>query len=275
MPNRAERRAQDKRQRRGQAEPEQNQRSRAGLLDEQTLQDRSVRLKNKRNGAWVPTSSTIEAEESDDVIPSADPKLRGSSAQAKAAKKERRLRERALKELQRQEAEREKEAQRNAKHPLFARSPRWWTALAAWGVAGLSVVAAIVLMVLHTPTWSYGIPVIPFVIAFIVLAVLARLEPENQYEELARLDRLEDIRAAQHQGQRTPTAHPLKWWVRVLNWMLIIIAAGALLSLLFWTPNIWVIMGIVIAFALGVLNLFIVADSAENNPHLDQYGTAI
>lgn len=53
MPNRAERRAQDKRQRRGQAEPEQNQRSRAGLLDEQTLQDRSVRLKNKRNGAWV------------------------------------------------------------------------------------------------------------------------------------------------------------------------------------------------------------------------------
>ena len=76
MPNRAERRAQDKRQRRGQAEPEQNQRSRAGLLDEQTLQDRSVRLKNKRNGAWVPTSSTIEAEESDDVIPSADPKLR-------------------------------------------------------------------------------------------------------------------------------------------------------------------------------------------------------
>ncbi|WP_418968566.1 hypothetical protein [Alloscardovia omnicolens] len=275
MPNRAERRAQEKRQRRGQAEPELNQRSRAGLLDEQSLQDRSVRLKNKRGGAWVPTSSTLEAEESEEVIPSADPKLRGASAQAKAAKKERKLRERALKELQRQEAEKEKEMARTARHPLFAQSARWWSALAAWIVAGLSVVAAIVLMVLHTPTWSYGLPVIPFVIAFIVLAVLARLEPENQYEQLARLDRMEDIRAAQNQGQRTPVAHSLKWWVRVLNWILIVCAAGTLLSLLFWTPNIWVIMGIVIAFALGVLNLFIVADSSENNPHLDQYGTAI
>ncbi|WP_018143724.1 hypothetical protein [Alloscardovia criceti] len=277
MANRAERRAQAKRQRRGQAEPQQGMtRSRSGLLDETSLQERSVRLNNKSRGEWKPSSSTLQAEdESFEEIPSADPKLSAASADVKAAKKERRLRERALKELARQEEEQEKEARAQAKHPAFARSPRWWVSLASWIIAGLAIIAEIVLAVLHAPAFSYAIPAAVFAIALIVLAVLARMEPTNYYEELARQDRMDDIRQAQQGSYRKPRAHTLSWWVRVLNWILIVAAAGAFLSLLFWTPNTWVIMGIAIAFGVGVLNLFIIARPSDENPHLDQYGTAI
>ncbi|TCD54741.1 hypothetical protein EJ419_01155 [Alloscardovia theropitheci] len=271
MANRAERRAQAKRQRRGQAEPQPGTtRSREGLLDEQSLQERSVRLQNKSKGAWVPTSSTLQAEDDSDVIPSADPKVRAASNEQRATKKERKLRERAMKELLREEKEREKEAGRSA----FARSPRWWGSLCAWVVAGISLIAAIAFFVTNHHARGAA-SIVVFVIALIALAIIARTEPENEIEELARQDRMDDIRQAQNAGQRKAQAHSLSWWVRVLNWILIVVSALAFMSLLFWTASVWVIMGIAIAFGVGVLNLFIVARPSDENPHLDQYGTAL
>lgn len=274
MANRAERRAQAKRQRRGQAEPQPGrERSREGLLDEQSLQDRSVRLQNKAKGEWKPSSSTLQEDNDSDIIPSADPKVRAASPEERAARKERKLRERALKELEREEKQREKEARAEGRS-VFARSPRWWGTLVSWIIAGVSLVAAIAFFVTnHHLRGAVCIGVM--VLALIALAIIARTEPANEIEELARQDRLDDIREAQSAGYRKTVAHSLSWWVRVLNWILIVVSAIAFMSLLFWTASIWIIMGIAIAFGVGVLNLFIVAQPSFDNPHLDKYGTAI
>ncbi|MFC0265140.1 hypothetical protein [Alloscardovia macacae] len=283
MPNRAERRAQAKRQRRGQAEPQQGMaRSRDGLLDEQSLQERSVRLQNKAKGEWKPSSSTLEQDDDSDVIPSADPKMRAASAEKKALKKERKLRERAMAQMLREQEEQEKQARETAAHPALARSPRWWGSLGAWLVAGVSLVAAIAFFVTNHHLRG-AVNIVIFVIALLALAILARMEPVNAYEELARQDRMEDMQEAQAAASARRgggagsgvRAHSLSWWVRVLNWILIVVTACAFVSLLFWTASVWVVMGIAIAFAVGVLDLFIVARPSSENPHLDQYGTAI
>ncbi|KFI58676.1 membrane protein [Bifidobacterium gallicum] len=63
MANRAERRAKAK----GKGIPQQydstNGRGRKGMIDEQQLQERSVRIAEGKKGPWKPTSSEIEAEE--------------------------------------------------------------------------------------------------------------------------------------------------------------------------------------------------------------------
>ncbi|MFD0705022.1 hypothetical protein ACFQY8_04605 [Alloscardovia venturai] len=276
MANRAERRAEAKRQRRGQDQSQQgNIRSRAGLLDEQSLQDRSLRLQSKSKGEWKPSSSVQQHEVGSEIIPSADPTVTAVSAEKKEIKKERKLRERARKQLEREEVQREKEAAERTRVPRFAHSPRWWGSLSSWIVAGLSVVSMIVMAVLKAPAWSYSIPVIVLVISLIVLAVIARSEPTNYYDQLAQLDRMDDIRQVQLSAYRKPAAHNLGWWVRLLNWGIIILAGCGFISFLFWTPGIWVISGVVIVFAVGILNLFIVSRPSSENPHLDQYGTAI
>lgn len=278
MANRAERRAAAKRKRRGQDLPQEGTaRSRAGLLDEQSLQERSVRLQSKSKGAWKPSSSVIEQEDEDfEVIPSADPKVRAASELKKAEKKERKARLREQRQLENELIEREEELAKNAKHPAFARSPRWWATLAMWVLSAASIIAMIVMAVLKAPGWSYAIPVVVLVIALIVLAVIARTEPLNYYEQMAQMDRMNDIREAQNAGKTRVQAHNLVWWLRLVDWMLIVASGCAFVSLLFWTPStVWVIAGIAIAFAVGVLSLFILARPSSENPHLDQYGTAI
>lgn len=66
MPNRAERRANAKRSRRGtNSQPQRVQtRSRQGMVDEYSLQERSVRLENGQTAEWKPTSSSDLPEQS-------------------------------------------------------------------------------------------------------------------------------------------------------------------------------------------------------------------
>lgn len=61
MPNRAERRAQDKRSRRGvPAQYDQTQgRARSGMVDERALQEKSRRLEEHVDGEWKPSASTV------------------------------------------------------------------------------------------------------------------------------------------------------------------------------------------------------------------------
>ena len=64
MPNRAERRAQAKNNRRGvpQQYDQTHGRARSGMLDEYQLQEKSRRLQDGTDGPWKPTGGTIEAE---------------------------------------------------------------------------------------------------------------------------------------------------------------------------------------------------------------------
>ncbi|MDF7663875.1 tripartite tricarboxylate transporter TctB family protein [Bifidobacterium sp. ESL0763] len=64
MPNRAERRAQAKRSRKGEVKQREEQaRSRNGVVDEYALQERSRRLEDNATGEWVPSASTITPSE--------------------------------------------------------------------------------------------------------------------------------------------------------------------------------------------------------------------
>ncbi|WP_022859398.1 membrane protein [Bifidobacterium magnum] len=65
MPNRAERRAQQKRDRGGvpQQYDSTKGRGRSGMLDEAQLQERSRRVKEGSSESWKPTSSVIEASD--------------------------------------------------------------------------------------------------------------------------------------------------------------------------------------------------------------------
>lgn len=66
MPNRAERRAQAKNNRRGvpQQYDQTHGRARSGMLDEYQLQEKSRRLQDGTVGPWKPTGGTIEETES-------------------------------------------------------------------------------------------------------------------------------------------------------------------------------------------------------------------
>ena len=66
MPNRAERRAQAKNNRRGvpQQYDQTHGRARSGMLDEYQLQEKSRRLQDGTDGPWKPTGGTIEETES-------------------------------------------------------------------------------------------------------------------------------------------------------------------------------------------------------------------
>ncbi|WEV73129.1 tripartite tricarboxylate transporter TctB family protein [Bifidobacterium sp. ESL0790] len=67
MPNRAERRAQAKRSRRGEVrQPDEQERGRGGIVDEYSLQERSRRLEENANGEWVPSASKISESEHTD-----------------------------------------------------------------------------------------------------------------------------------------------------------------------------------------------------------------
>jgi Flp pilus assembly protein TadB len=59
MANRAERRAQAKADRRGKNDNGQQVRSRAGLLDESSLQRKSENLSDRGVGEWVPSASSL------------------------------------------------------------------------------------------------------------------------------------------------------------------------------------------------------------------------
>ena len=65
MPNRAERRAQAKRNRRGvpQQYDQTQGRARSGMLDEYQLQEKSRRLQDGTDGPWKPRASTITETE--------------------------------------------------------------------------------------------------------------------------------------------------------------------------------------------------------------------
>ena len=65
MPNRAERRAQAKRNRRGvpQQYAQTQGRARSGMLDEYQLQEKSRRLQDGTDGPWRQSASTITATE--------------------------------------------------------------------------------------------------------------------------------------------------------------------------------------------------------------------
>ena len=66
MPNRAERRAHAKNNRRGvpQQYDQTHGRARSGMLDEYQLQEKSRRLQDGTDGPWKPTGGTIEETES-------------------------------------------------------------------------------------------------------------------------------------------------------------------------------------------------------------------
>ena len=65
MPNRAERRAQAKQNRRGvpQQYDQTHGRARSGMLDEYQLQEKSRRLQEGTDGPWKPTGGTVEVTE--------------------------------------------------------------------------------------------------------------------------------------------------------------------------------------------------------------------
>lgn len=64
MPNRAERRAQEKRNRRGvpQQYDQTKGRARSGMIDEYALQQKSIRLQEGTDGEWKPTATTLAPE---------------------------------------------------------------------------------------------------------------------------------------------------------------------------------------------------------------------
>ena len=66
MPNRAERRAQAKRNRRGvpQQYDQTQGRARSGMLDEYQLQEKSRRLQDGTDGPWKPSARTITEHQS-------------------------------------------------------------------------------------------------------------------------------------------------------------------------------------------------------------------
>lgn len=66
MVNRAERRAQAKQDRRNTGAREDRTRSRAGVMDEYALQERSRRLLEHGTGEWKPTATTTTTSETSD-----------------------------------------------------------------------------------------------------------------------------------------------------------------------------------------------------------------
>lgn len=71
MPNRAERRANARRSRnssRNDGRP-QMVRSRQGLVDEYSLQERSIRLQNGETGPWKPSATKLDVEQSGSSVP--------------------------------------------------------------------------------------------------------------------------------------------------------------------------------------------------------------
>lgn len=78
MPNRAERRAQEKRNRRGipQQYDQTRGRGRSGMIDEYALQQKSIRLQEGTDGEWKPTASFETPEMTADTdIALRNPKL--------------------------------------------------------------------------------------------------------------------------------------------------------------------------------------------------------
>ena len=70
--------------------------------------------------------------------------------------------------------------------------------------------------------------------------------------------------------------HSVRQWFRVLSWALIVIAAIAFVVVM-WLPTkpIWLVCGVAVVFAVGVLSLFFTAGDSKHNPNLDANGTAV
>ena len=70
--------------------------------------------------------------------------------------------------------------------------------------------------------------------------------------------------------------HSVRQWFRVLSWALIVIAAIAFVVVM-WLPTkpIWLVAGVAVVFAVGVLSLFFTAGNSKHNPNLDANGTAV
>ncbi|MCI2148430.1 DUF2975 domain-containing protein [Bifidobacterium crudilactis] len=65
-------------------------------------------------------------------------------------------------------------------------------------------------------------------------------------------------------------------WLRLLSWVLIVISCLSFLVIM-WLSNVpmWLVIAISSVFAVGVLSLFFVGGSSEENPNLDDFGTAV
>ncbi|MEK0306609.1 tripartite tricarboxylate transporter TctB family protein [Bifidobacterium favimelis] len=141
MTNRAERRAQAKRNRRGEADRYSGgERGRAGLLDEAALQARSRRLSSGQDGEWKPSGHS-EAEE---LTAEDDPGLRNPKAA-------------------------------QAPHTL-----KQWLRLVCWVFLGLSALAFVVCMWFpRVPMWAIITMVVVFGLGVIGLFFTGRPFQEN------------------------------------------------------------------------------------------------
>ena len=144
MPNRAERRAQAKRNRRGvpQQYDQTQGRARSGMLDEYQLQEKSRRLQDGTDGPWKPSASTItETENALNTNP-------------------------------------------DYKNPKMFKAPhsvRQWFRVASWVLIALSAIAFLVVMWLPShPMWLISTVAIVFAVG--AEPVLHGRQPEAQSE---------------------------------------------------------------------------------------------
>ncbi len=104
---------------------------------------------------------------------------------------------------------------------------------------------------------------------------------KNRDRDARAQARLQAVREEElrRRRQSSKNAHPISWWLRVIDWGVIILAAIAFVALI-WLPfgdsaKLISVVVITIFFCLGVFNLFFLGRSSKENPNLDEYGTAI
>lgn len=154
MPNRAERRAQAKRNRRGvpQQYDQTQGRARSGMLDEYQLQEKSRRLQDGTDGPWKPSASTIT--ETENVL-NTNP---------------------------------------DYKNPKMFKAPhsvRQWFRVASWVLIALSAIAFLVVMWLPShPMWLISTVAIVFAVGVLSLFFTAGNPKHNPNLDQKRNSRL-------------------------------------------------------------------------------------
>ncbi|PLS30899.1 hypothetical protein Uis1B_1188 [Bifidobacterium margollesii] len=144
MPNRAERRANAKRARRGNSRNTRPQmaRSREGMVDEYSLQEKSIRLQNGQTGEWKPSASKLVPE--------------GTGEQGHAT---------------------------NRREPRSLRAPqgvRGWLRFLCWTLIVLSAIAFLVVMwIPNMPTWSVIVVAAVFAVGVLSLFFVAGNPKDN------------------------------------------------------------------------------------------------
>ncbi|MBT1166263.1 hypothetical protein [Bifidobacterium simiarum] len=143
MSNRAERRANAKRARRGNSRNTRPQvaKSREGMVDEYSLQEKSIRLRNGQTGEWKPSAATL--------VPDAE-----ESAHAGYMREPKALR---------------------APHGV-----RGWLRFLCWALIVLSAIAFLVVMwIPNMPTWSVIVVAAVFAVGVLSLFFVAGNPKDN------------------------------------------------------------------------------------------------